>query len=330
MAEILVGNEAIRNAVRDIMRSRDAKKIIVVAFVGAGAERYILGRTANANRLQVICWDKEGCTNPETIRTLRDRGVQVRFARNLHMKLYWAENRGAVIGSANLSNNGLGDKGLHELAVRVAASEVDIRGLLNTVESQAVTPALLADLFRRTADYRRRNHGSDVFDKTIATPITFEEWLVSRQPVWKFFVYREHYTEDPAALAEHPAFNLQGSADYWSGTSWHTTPSEWLLHVDVNNWEIKWAMADYQIPMTRKDPNRQPPSETHYAVQTTQKPGLPPFRLTPTFRSAVRQFVEREHIQTYEDCAKYTQAHQGGLTRPQMQRLAGIYKGLRR
>ena len=89
MAEILVGNEAIRNAVRDIMRSRDAKKIIVVAFVGAGAERYILGRTANANRLQVICWDKEGCTSPETIRTLRDRGVQVRVMGNEFFRMRW-------------------------------------------------------------------------------------------------------------------------------------------------------------------------------------------------------------------------------------------------
>ncbi len=327
MAEILVGNEAIRNAVRDIMRSRDAKKIIVVAFVGAGAERYILGRTGNANRLQVICWDKEGCTSPETIRTLRDRGVQVRFARNLHMKLYWAANRGAVIGSANLSNNGLGDNGLHELAVRVAASEVDIRGLLKSFESRAVTPALLADLFRRTADYRRRNHGLGVFDETIAPPVTFEAWLVGYQPAWKLFVYEEYYHKPPIALAEDPTIKIQDSVDYWSGSSWHTTPSEWLLHVDVNNWKIKWGMADYQIPMTRKDPNWQP-VETHYAIQTTRKPGIPPFRLTSTFRSAVRQFVERESIQTYEDCARYTQAHQGGLTRPQMQRLAGIYKDL--
>ena len=200
MPDILIGNAAIRTAVQTIMRPPAARKIVVVAFVGTGATRYILGPARQASRLQVICWDKEGCTSPKEIRTLRERGAAVRFAQDLHMKLYWSQGHGAVIGSANLSDNGLGDGGLHELAVRVDARDIDIRAVLDGIDSRPVTNALLDDLFRRTADYRRRNNGLDVFGRAPGHPVTFESWLKSQQPSWKFFVYEEYYEKDPVAL----------------------------------------------------------------------------------------------------------------------------------
>ena len=70
------------------------------------------------------------------------------------------------------------------------------------------------------------------------------------------------------------------------------------------------------MAMARHDPNRAAPAETHYAVQMTKDPGIPPFRITPKFRKAVRQFVEREGIETFEDCVRYTQAHKGALSCP--------------
>lgn len=328
IVDVLIGNAAIREAIQTIMRPRDARKVVVVAFVGTGATSYILGSARQATRLQVICWDKEGCTSPEEIRLLRQRGAAVRFAQNLHMKLYWAQGHGAVIGSANLSNNGLGDGGLHELAVRVDPHDVDIRAILGGIDSRPVTDVLLDDLFRRTADYRRRNNGSDVFDRARQPQITFDTWLLSRRPSWKFFAYREYYEEDPVALVQNEALVFRDCEDFWSGPSWHTTPSEWLLHVDINNWDIRWAMADHQMAMARHDPNRAAPAETHYAVQMTKDPGIPPFRITPAFRRAVRQFVESEGIKSFEDCVRYTQAHDGTLSRAQLARLSNIYQRL--
>ena len=46
------------------------------------------------------------------------------FADDLHMKVYWAENQGAVVTSANLTSNGLGG-GLSEIGVLLTASEFD-------------------------------------------------------------------------------------------------------------------------------------------------------------------------------------------------------------
>lgn len=328
MENILIGGAAIRRAVWEIMRLPDVRKVVVVAFVGIGAEQYILRRGLNATRLKIICWDKEGCTSPEAIRTLQERGAKVHFAKNLHMKLYWAEGRGAVIGSANLSNNGLGDNGLAELAVRVKADEIDIRAILKDIESRSVNDALLADLFQRTAEYRRRNNGADVFEAHSKPKILFEDWLKRRQPSWKFFAYREYFDSDPVAPVQQAGISFADVEDYWSGVQWHTAVSEWSLQVDMNDGDIQWAMADHQIRMKRNDPHREPPAETHYAVQITKKPGIPPFKITKKFREAVKQFVESEKLMTYKDCTRYTKANQGALTDKQVRILSDIYHGL--
>lgn len=330
MTKILVGNKSIRAAVQKIMRSNAERKLAIVAFVGAGADRYIIGDADNAKDLQVICWDKAGCTSPETIRTLKGKGVQVGFVHDLHMKLYWGKGRGAVIGSANLSDNGLGDGGLHELAVWVPDSAVDIKTILAGLkEIRWLTPKRLQDLFERTAEFRRRNEGRDIFDKADSRKqkgagFSFGEWLVSRQPAWKFFVYDKPFKKPPQALLTNPTIKLDRD-DYWSGPEWHTKTSEWLLFIDSKRHTVEWGMADHQIPMEKGDPEYAPPVETHYAVQC-KTPGYPPFSIDQKFKNAIWKFVKNEKICTYRDCVRYTKGNRGQLTSRQMKLLENLYK----
>jgi hypothetical protein len=57
----------------------------MVAYVGDGAEDYL----PSPKGIELICWDKEGSTNADTIRKLpNDYKVNIWFAKNLHAKIY--------------------------------------------------------------------------------------------------------------------------------------------------------------------------------------------------------------------------------------------------
>lgn len=338
MTKILVGNKAIRAAVQEIMASNAKRKIAIVAFVGEGADRYLLGRGTKATGLRVICWDKEGCTSPETVRKLQANNVKVDFVSNLHMKLYWGSGQGAVIGSANLSDNGLGDGGLHELAVRVPDGVVDIEAILNGLKCRPVTHSLLKNLFDRTADFRRRNEGQGVFDKkertgkTKGSGFSFDAWLGSRLPEWRLFIYKydEEFEEDPKTLVKLPSFDLKNNHDYWSGTKWYTQVSKWILSVyngKDGKLDVTWGMADYQVRMKKNDENYLAPYETYYAVQMNKNLKHPPFTLDPKFKEAIKKFIEVNKISDYSKGAKFTEGNEGGLSHRQLKELNELYNG---
>ncbi|WP_091787109.1 phospholipase D family protein [Paraburkholderia steynii] len=75
-----------------------------VAFVGQGCDE-ILGRSTASVRL--LCNLLSGGTNPRAIQALKAyRGIEIRHLRNLHAKVIIGDTS-AIIGSANLSENGL-------------------------------------------------------------------------------------------------------------------------------------------------------------------------------------------------------------------------------
>ena len=338
MTKILVGNKAIRTAVQEIMVSNAKRKIAIVAFVGEGADRYLLGRGTKATGLRVICWDKEGCTSPETVRKFQDNKVQVDFVSDLHMKLYWGSGQGAVIGSANLSDNGLGDGGLHELAIRVPDGVVDIEAILNGLECRPVTRSLLRNLFDRTADFRRRNKGRDVFNKkgrtgkTKGSGFSFDAWLGSRLPEWRLFVYKynENFKKYPKVLVERPSLDFENCHDYWSGTKWYTQVSKWILFVGIGEkrkFKVTWGMADNQVRMKNTDEYYLAPYETYYAVQMNKNSKHPPFTLDPKFKEAIKKFINDNKISDYSKGAKFTEGNTGGLSHRQLKELNELYNG---
>jgi hypothetical protein len=77
---------------------------LAVAFWGKGAEKLIKPR--RGPKPKIICNLTMGGTNPEVIRTLMQK-AEVRQNDHLHAKVYISSN-GALVASANASDNGVG------------------------------------------------------------------------------------------------------------------------------------------------------------------------------------------------------------------------------
>jgi hypothetical protein len=134
---VLLTPRAMRDAISDVL-SAPGKRIIAVGFVGADPLEWL---PIDCAGIEVLCWDKPGATQPQGIDALIEE---------LHAKIYWSEGAGAVIGSSNLSANGLGDNGLLEAGVRVTDNDGDI-------------VLFLTSLFKRAA-----THGTDEFNERLA------------------------------------------------------------------------------------------------------------------------------------------------------------------
>ena len=83
---------------------------IAVAFWGKGAaEQLVLGK--NRQDTKIVCNLRMGGTNPREIETFRRKsGVEVRHSDTLHAKIYLLD-KGGVVGSSNVSANGLSFQG---------------------------------------------------------------------------------------------------------------------------------------------------------------------------------------------------------------------------
>ncbi len=100
----------------------DERKVAIVGFVGGNAAEYI----SNFENLEIYCWPLPHATNPDGIVALSEQHANVYFKEKLHAKIYWAEGRGVIIGSANLSDNALGENGLMEFAVYIRDEKFNI------------------------------------------------------------------------------------------------------------------------------------------------------------------------------------------------------------
>lgn len=91
------------------LAAEEQELLAAVAFWGKGADTMICPRTGQRARL--ICNLDSGATNPQVIKALRNKpGVTIRQSDKLHAKVIAGTNK-ALIGSANLSANGLNLEG---------------------------------------------------------------------------------------------------------------------------------------------------------------------------------------------------------------------------
>lgn len=317
----------IRSAIWSILEDGASRRTVMVAFVGAGAEEYL----PVPSGLDLICWDKEGCTDPDTIRELRDRNVNVSFAANLHMKVYWSEQRGAVIGSSNLSGNGLGDGGLFEAVAILPPGLVNVEQLKSGLEIRPVTPRLLRSLDKRTRKYRARNKGKMVFRS--ANPRgrapTFDQWFLGQdRKIWKLFVFSEYSDDIPQVAAK--ALRVKGVSEYekfWLGTPATSDPYEWLLCIDTNpnGNSIYWSCADFSQAVPEEDPDY----DSRFPVVSVQCSrtsvyGTVPFNAGEIkFKRALRKFLRDNKVRTSEDGVRFNP--RGALNGGQLSELLGRY-----
>ncbi len=79
-----------------------------VAFLGAEAEKIL---PHNNKNIKIICNLESGATNPYLIEKLKNRNIPLKTNKRLHSKVYLASDICAIVGSSNLSANGLSFEG---------------------------------------------------------------------------------------------------------------------------------------------------------------------------------------------------------------------------
>lgn len=310
----LTTNAQIREAIQSVLARTDVRRVVLSGFVGEGAEELI----PKPKGVEVYCWDREGATNPDAVRALLRTGAKVFFVSNLHCKVYWGSGRGCVVGSANLSQNGLGNEGLSEVAVQLPARSFDMTSYLRRLRHTRVTEAVLNEFEERCRRYRGRNKAQELLTPNKAlkrtrrrTP-TFAEWMSMDYPMpWSieiadtFFNHRDEKEIVRRGLLTDK--DVDSEVDYWTGEKGMTTPGRWLLFVEVgrikNAFAVNWCCADEQIPSRRLGPNLREDLAPWFAIQRSETKhfGVVPFNAEePRFQKALKQFLKDRRAMNYE------------------------------
>lgn len=110
MLEFLTGPKTLEKA-QDLLRTSD-EAILAVAYWGKGAKTELGLGERHAGKVTVICDPFSGACNPQALAdlifTLGKKNVRAK--RHLHAKVFWTPS-GVIVGSANVSANGLGFEG---------------------------------------------------------------------------------------------------------------------------------------------------------------------------------------------------------------------------
>jgi hypothetical protein len=194
-----------------------------------------------------------GGTHPDGIDALLTAGVNVRFVDRLHTKIYSGRSKGVVIGSANLSQNALGDGGLIEAGMFLPPGNPGIDAFLASLRSRAIGiddprfPEVLHRLRIEDMLERQRNpqkKGDRMFSKRM---LTFGEWLEMPCPEqWQLGLWSENV--DPPKDAINVFKEMHGAVSY----------TNWRSGSHVNELQPGTATIDCQLHGTKWGVNKSP------------------------------------------------------------------------
>lgn len=290
MLKILYNSRLLRKEIINLFSVQNRRRVAIVAFVGDGAESYL----PKPRGLHLICWPKAGGTNPNAIRQLIKRGVKVSFADSLHMKVYWAEGRGAIITSANLSTNALGSGDLKEVGVLLSDEDIDIDHLISSLKLRNPSKKELSDLDRLHDLFYVKN---PPVRKKRQVP-TFKTWYQSIAPrLWKL-----GWADEDGAFsraAKEIAKQDYGLSPYWFVACKKNDfrKEDWVLTFMLRNnaaTELAWMFVDYIVPVAKNDKRAYSPGYPFQAVQVG-KPNrypIPPFGIDKAFRKALSKAIK--------------------------------------
>ncbi|MEQ1518416.1 MAG: phospholipase D family protein [Usitatibacteraceae bacterium] len=132
--------------------------VVAVAYWGRGAVKQLELQKHSSKPVTVICNLMSGGCNPDEMRELlklKGKNWKFLFHNNLHGKVYWTP-KSAVIGSSNLSSNGLAYEGL-EAAGLVEANlktsyENDLRKTREWIDHLAAQSHVVDEMLIRQAE----------------------------------------------------------------------------------------------------------------------------------------------------------------------------------
>jgi hypothetical protein len=264
--------------------SGSGEKWAIVGFVGYKALDHL---PSNVENLSVICWPKAGATNPDGIRRLIDKGISVYFCDRLHQKIYWKHGQGLIVGSANLSENGLGKYGLHEFAVYCNDDDFDITQVISKLDHHRVTSESLAKLdIEHTVQMRQ---SKDLPDEQPIAINSFLESLKTKHPKrWKIATWseiRDDNNDIQKEIEEHYGEKIWDndndveSGDFESG--------EFVLQIKttsegmIQRANARWLVVDHVVER----------GQTKAIVQLKKLNGniSPPFAIDSIFQKNLKQ-----------------------------------------
>ncbi len=290
MLKILYNSSQIRKEITRLFSAPRCRRVAIVAFVGDGAESYL----PKPKGLHLICWPKAGGTNPNAIRQLIKRNVKVSFVDSLHMKVYWAEGRGAIITSANLSTNALGSGDLKEVGVLLSDEDLDIDYLISSLKLRNPSKKELSNLDRlhdlfyvKNPPMRKKRH----------VP-TFKTWYQSIAPrLWKLGWADERGTFSRSA--KEIAKQDYGLSPYWFVACKKNDfrKEDWVLTFMLQNnaaTELAWMFVDYIVPVAKNDKRAYSSEYPFQAVQVGKRSRypIPPFGIDTVFRKAFTKAIK--------------------------------------
>lgn len=289
--KILYTSSDVRKAIIEIFGASKGRRVAITAFVGSGAEAYL----PNPKGIELICWPKAGGTNPNEIRNLIKRGVNVSFANALHMKIYWTEDKGAVITSANLSTNALGSGGLREIGILVPSKFIDISLILNDISPKSDIKKKLAELDKAHQQYYLDNK----IQPRKAKSKTYLDWYSSSSQIrskWKLG-YCDGYgdfSQNAIKIAKND-YEVKAPQLFIGCSKGNYSEGEWVLTFHVNGFRpinFDWLFVDYIAPTAKKD-KQYDKDNPFQAVQVWPKDRYdPPFKIDNKFRSALMAAIK--------------------------------------
>lgn len=287
--------------------TRDQKRVIVVAYVGAAAPTLL----PDAAGITIYCNPQPESTNAYALSKLIGQGANVHFVKGLHMKLYWVKGAGAIVTSANLSTNALGHSGLHEYGVFLHnAEEVDIDRVVAGLDARPCDESMLKQMQREHDIFWSNRNGDD--QEAPKSP-DFAEWYNSiARREWKIGGYLEGI--DVAASVEariKREYDVSEPNHAISCTEKTYQRGDWILQYDrsgkggkLTNFE--WMFVQFVERVSSKD-KAYMKAEPYQAVEATRSSHLcEPFHANKAFERAFKKAVDKYGPAKLHDREKMT------------------------
>ena len=178
------------------------RRVALVAYVGTDGEKYL----PHPDGLRLICNPSAGGTDPDTLRRLLKRGARVEISERLHMKVYWSENRGCVITSANASSNALGKGGLKEAGILLPSRAVDVNRLIRSAQPRTLQESDLHQLDKTSREQKK--HASNSIKRMGASPDFLEWYSAPHRSIWKVAYIQEEIAGTARVVKHRHMWNM--------------------------------------------------------------------------------------------------------------------------
>ena len=276
---------------------------VAVAYVGAGWKTLL---PDDAGRLEEVIVRPTLGSNPGAIREIADKvkWENLHLLDELHAKVYIGETS-AVLGSANLTQNGLGDHGLREVSVEVSSTKSLAR--LNQFFDEMKGLAQQRYPTRKDKEERLK-HLEEIANQHDLPPPPGPSFANFQLPPGEndhFYVCSYTSGDDCAYSAEVQAVEDDIEDDLHFAANDKVEPKKWCLQWRVTNHDkphkserLTWFYIDdvFEQGIVRGDDDY--PYPTCAVQRKSMKQHLPPqpFEITPEVANAFKKAIVKDEI----------------------------------